>query len=206
MSSTATLSLILGIFALFASITFHEFFHAWVADFLGDPTPRSAGRLSLNPVAHVDLFGTILLPLFLMLIGARPFGWAKPVPINPNNFKNYRVGELLTSIAGPAANLILVLVFAFLYRALPTKESIFAAFVLNMIVVNLILMLFNLIPIPPLDGSKVLFAFLPLSWVEKLEIYGPFLLIPVIFIFGPAIISPAVNFFLNLLGVSLNLF
>lgn len=201
MAETALISFILGLLALFVSITVHEFMHAWTADYLGDPTPRSAGRVSLNPIAHIDLFGTIIMPLILILAGLTPFGWAKPVPINPNNFKNFRLGEALTSLAGPFANLVMILVFAFLYKALPVKESVFAIFVLRVVLINLVLMIFNLIPIPPLDGSKVVYAFLPYSVVEKLEIYGPFLLIPVIFILGPIIISPIATIVLNLLGI-----
>jgi Zn-dependent protease len=201
------LRFVFWILALFISITFHEFMHAWTANYLGDPTPKAAGRVTLNPIAHIDPFGTILLPFVLILLGAPAFGYAKPVPINPLNFKNYRIGEALTSLAGPLANLMLILVFSIVYKVLPIKESLFAAFVLNIMIVNIVLMVFNLIPIPPLDGSKVLYSILPSSVsVEKFEVYGPFFLIPFIIIFAPRLITPIVSFILHLLGIPLNLY
>lgn len=208
-SNTTSITFILWLAALFLSITVHEFMHAWTADYLGDPTPRAAGRVSLNPIAHIDPIGTILIPFVLILIGGPVFGWAKPVPINPLHFKNHRMGELLTSLSGPLANLLMLLIFAAIYRFLPVVQqgSIFASFVLYIIIINAILMLFNLIPIPPLDGSKILYAVLPDSTVlRQFEIYGPFLLIPVIIFFGPIIIGPAINFILSILGISSNLF
>lgn len=192
------------IVALLVSITAHEFMHGWTANYLGDPTPKAAGRLTLNPIAHIDLFGTVLLPLALLVLGLPAFGYAKPVPINPNNFKNFRFGEALTSLAGPFANLVLLLLFAVLYKVLPIKESIFAIFVLNMILINALLMVFNLIPFPPLDGSKVLYAFLPYNIIEKLEMYGPFILIPFLILVVPYILTPLVAIILALLGIPLS--
>jgi Zn-dependent protease len=187
--------------ALLISITFHEFMHAWSANYLGDPTAKAMGRVSLNPIAHIDPVGTILMPML------PAFGYAKPVPINPLNFKNYRLGQALVSMAGPVANLVLALLFATVYKFLPVKESLFAVFVLNIIIVNIVLMIFNLIPIPPLDGSKVLYSILPANFsIQKLETYGPFFLIPFVFLFGGAVLSPVVSFFLHLLGISVNLF
>jgi Zn-dependent protease len=155
----------------------------------------------------MDPIGTVLLPLILIIIGAPVFGYAKPVPINPLNFKNYRWGEALTSLAGPFANLVMMLTFVGIYKLLPIKESLFAAFVLNIIIVNLVLMVFNLIPIPPLDGSKVVYSLLPSSVsVEKFEIYGPFLLIPFIIIFAPVVLTPIISFILHLLGIPINLY
>jgi Zn-dependent protease len=193
--------------ALLISITFHEFMHAWSANYLGDPTAKAMGRVSLNPIAHIDPVGTILMPMLLLFAGLPAFGYAKPVPINPLNFKNYRLGQALVSMAGPVANLVLALLFATVYKFLPVKESLFAVFVLNIIIVNIVLMIFNLIPIPPLDGSKVLYSILPSNIsIQKLETYGPFFLIPFVFLFGGAIISPVVSFFLHLLGITVNLF
>lgn len=209
MTNTSVITFVLWLSALFISITVHEFMHAWTADYLGDPTPRAAGRVSLNPIAHIDPIGTILVPFVLILIGGPVFGWAKPVPINPLHFKNHRMGELLTSLAGPLANLTMLLLFATIYKFLPAaqKESVFAAFVLYIVIINAILMLFNLIPIPPLDGSKILYAVLPKSAVlRQFEMYGPFFLIPIIIFFGPVVIGPAINFILRILGISANLF
>lgn len=175
--------------------------HAWAADYLGDPTPKAAGRVSLNPMAHVDIFGTILLPLLLIISGSGfVFGYAKPVPINPNNFKNYRIGQALTALAGPLANLILLLAFAGLYKLTPGRGA-FTDFLTIMIQLNVVLMVFNLLPVPPLDGSKLLYTFLPFETVRKLEIYGPFILLPLIILFGGAIIYPIISFILGILGI-----
>jgi Zn-dependent protease len=197
---TGTITLIFWLTALAVSITFHEFMHAWAADYLGDPTPKAAGRVSLNPIAHVDPIGTILLPIIMALTTGFVFGYAKPVPINPNNFKNYRIGQALTAVAGPLANLVLVLIFAGLYKLLP-GAGLFSIFLVVMIELNVVLMVFNLLPVPPLDGSKLLYTFLPFEMIRKLESYGPFILLPLIIIFGGAIIYPIISFILSLLGI-----
>ena len=128
--------------SLIMGITVHEFMHAWTANFLGDPTPKKFGRLSLNPMAHLDPVGT----LALIFLG---FGWGKPVPINPNNFKNPRLGSALTSIAGPLTNLLLADVLALCYRfGRLTPDTLGGRVVLAIIFYNLLLMVFNLIPIP----------------------------------------------------------
>jgi Zn-dependent protease len=204
---TQVIKFVFWIGALMISITFHEFMHAWSANYLGDPTPKAAGRISLNPLAHIDPIGTVLMPLLLILAGLPAFGYAKPVPINPLNFKNYRLGQAVVSLAGPIANLALLLLFTAVYKFLPSKESLFAVFILNVIIVNIVLMVFNLLPIPPLDGSKVLYSILPSSVsIQKFEAYGPFILIPFIFIFGGLIISPIIAFILAILGIPVNLF
>ncbi len=162
------------------ALTFHEFAHGWVADKLGDPTARLAGRLTMNPLAHLDLFGTLML--FIAHIG-----WAKPVPINPYNLRNPRRDEILVSLAGAAANMILALLFGLLIRALdtggPLEHITPSRPVLLMIVygvtINLILAIFNLIPIPPLDGSHILEGILPNSLARE---YRKF------YRFGPALI------------------
>lgn len=204
---TQVIKFVFWIGALMISITFHEFMHAWSANYLGDPTPKAAGRISLNPIAHIDPIGTVLMPFLLILAGLPAFGYAKPVPINPLNFKNYRLGQAVVSLAGPIANLILLLLFAAIYKFLPSKESLFSVFVLNLVIVNIVLMVFNLLPIPPLDGSKVLYSILPSSVsIQKLETYGPFILIPFILIFGGIVLGPIITFILSILGIPVNLF
>jgi Zn-dependent protease len=147
--------------ALLCSLSFHEFSHAWMADRLGDPTARYMGRLTLNPLAHLDPYGTLFM--LVAIASGIGIGWAKPVPFNPNNLRgSYRTGIGLVSVAGPAANLLLAVAAAILARLsdlLPVPVAVptlFAYFV----VVNVSLMLFNLIPFPPLDGAKVLVGIL----------------------------------------------
>jgi len=199
--TTSIITFIFWLTALAVSITFHEFLHAWTANYLGDPTPKAAGRVSLNPIAHIDPIGTIVLPIIMALTTGFVFGYAKPVPINPNNFKNYRLGQALTAIGGPLANLVLMLIFAGLYKLMP-NAGYFSVFLVIMIELNVVLMVFNLLPVPPLDGSKILYAFLPFEVIRKLEMYGPFILLPLIILFGGAIIYPIISFILSLLGIS----
>lgn len=151
---------------LLPSITFHEYMHGYAAYKLGDPTAKNAGRLSLNPLRHIDPFGTVLLPLLLWAGGGPIFGYAKPVPVNPRYFKDIRKGDLITGVAGPAANLVLALFGAALvWITNPLQgESLVAlvVYVIGYVLVqaNLVLMFFNLIPIPPLDGSSIIPIFL----------------------------------------------
>ena len=163
----------------------HEYAHGWMANMLGDPTAKHAGRLTINPLAHIDLFGTILLPVFLMWIssGSFLFAYAKPVPYNPYNLKNQRWGPAAVGAAGPIANILLAAAFALAIRLLPIGGN-FTLFLSMIVYANVLLAIFNLVPIPPLDGSKVLFALLPDSLSrlrDILEQYGFFLLF--IFIF-----------------------
>src|SRR3989339_50531 len=142
----------------------HEYAHGWAALRAGDPTAKYAGRLTLNPLAHLDLFVTVLLPLFLLFTGGIFIGYAKPVPINPYNFKDQRRGLLNVSLAGVTANFILGLIFSFLFVGASVNDWGSASFqgMLSLIAyINIILGLFNLIPVPPLDGSKVLQALMP---------------------------------------------
>ncbi len=170
------------------SAILHEYMHGWVADRLGDPTARYAGRLTLNPIVHVDLMGTIVLPigLFVLSGGQFLFAHAKPVPYNPYNLKSQRIGPMLVAIAGPLSNFALALAFGFLVRLFPDGAPI-VQFLSIIIYANILLCVFNLVPIPPLDGSKVLYAFMPSSWWrvrQMLEQFGfVFLLIFVLFFF-----------------------
>lgn len=193
--------------ALIIAITIHEFSHAFVADRLGDPTARSQGRLSLNPLVHADLFGTIIFPLLSALTGLPTIGWAKPVPIDPYNFRNPKKDEILVSLAGPASNLLLAVIFAIFLHFSPYHALNTIYFIL--IVINVSLAIFNLIPIPPLDGSHLLLNLLPeessQQWREAFEKYGFIILLVVLFLpFGGSnilniIMSPIINLILRLL-------
>ena len=177
--------------ALLIAISVHEFMHAWTANYLGDPTAKYARRVTLNPIAHLDPIGTLMI----FLVG---FGWGKPVPINPNNFQNPRLGSALTSLAGPMSNLLMAIALALLIKIPMVNGTLFAQFLMITIQLNLVLMLFNLIPIPPLDGSKVLALVFPEIENPKLQIYGIFILLALLF-FGGSIFSTVVSFLMKLL-------
>lgn len=179
-----------SIIILLLSVIIHEVMHGWVALQFGDTTALRAGRLTLNPIPHIDLVGTILLPALLIISGA-PFllGWAKPVPVNPLNFSNLRKGELLVSAAGILANLSLAVIAAIIYHilvALPqTFPGILGQLLQFTVLINLVLAVFNLLPIPPLDGSKILLSQLPINLArqyQKIEPYGFLLLILLFYI------------------------
>ncbi len=154
------LTLIVSIAILIMSVVLHELSHGYVAELLGDPTPRLQGRLTVNPLKHLELFGSFIVPVLTSLVGMT-FGWAKPIEWNPYNVKNKRVGELLISLAGPAANLLIALVFALVVRNFADLPASFLQISYYIVAINVTLAVFNLIPIPPLDGSKVLFSLLP---------------------------------------------
>lgn len=177
---------IIGIPILFFSLTVHEFAHAWTANKLGDPTAKQLGRLTLNPIAHIDLMG-----LMVMVASGFRFGWAKPVPVNPLNFRDWRKGNLLVSVAGPASNIMLAILAALVFHAIAfmgfDAQTLGTAhqFLYFMILVNSALAFFNLIPLPPLDGSHILISLLPPRYEHvalSLQRYGPMLLMGVIFI------------------------
>ncbi len=199
---------ILSILILIFSIIVHEYGHAWMANRLGDSTAKDLGRLTLNPIPHIDLFGSIILPLFFVLSGTGfILAWAKPVPYNPFNIRDKKYGDLKVAISGPASNIILAIFFGLLARFLPMaaslKKNIFSAYLMGdfnfvssaisanfvntiflMAIIfcflNLLLAFFNLIPVPPLDGSKILANFLPDNLKFKffsVEKYGMFLIL-----------------------------
>lgn len=199
---------ILSISILIFSIIIHEVGHAWMANRLGDPTAKILGRLTLNPLPHIDPFGSVILPLFFILTGSNfMIAWAKPVPYNPNLIKDKKYGDLKVSIAGPGSNIILAVFFGLLARFLPIAAEIKttlvnsyfmgnfdfilstisgsivgAVFVMSIIFcfLNLLLAIFNLMPIPPLDGSKIIANFLPYKAKMKffsIERYGMFLIL-----------------------------
>jgi Zn-dependent protease len=167
------ISLLISLIIILFAITIHEFSHAMAADVLGDPTPRLAGRLTLNPIKHIDPVG------FLMLLLVR-FGWAKPVPINPYNFKDPVRGEMVVSFAGPASNFLAAFIAARLIKLVPINiimSGYVGSAVSDFIFINLALAVFNLIPIPPLDGSHILEPFIPDNVKRTFEQYGFFLLL-----------------------------
>lgn len=188
--------------ALIMSATFHEYMHGFAANQLGDPTAKNAGRLSLNPIKHLDLVGSVLIPLFLVIMQSPfLFGWAKPVPYNPNNLRDKKWGDAIVSVAGPLGNLILAVLFAIvMHFIVPTSPL--AQLITQVILINLVLMIFNLIPIPPLDGSKILASFLPYKLRNKLLYMDTRLSMILVFVlafFGFNLIWPVVVWIFNLL-------
>jgi Zn-dependent protease len=198
---THPFSFLIFIIALLVAVTIHEFSHAWMADKLGDPTPRLAGRLTLNPLAHLDPIGT--LSLLIVRIG-----WGKPVPFDPYNLSNPRRDTALISLAGPASNLILATFLSLLLKIF-YPQLLITQLLITLITLNVSLAIFNLLPIPPLDGAKILVGFLPKHWGIKLEEelsqYGIFILILLIFPFfggtslASRLIFPIINLVVDLL-------
>lgn len=200
------LAFILGIIYLILAIAIHEFAHAFVADRLGDPTARAAGRLTLNPIAHIDPIGTVALPLVMILLsgGTFAYGWGKPTPFDPYNLKNPRRDTGLISIAGPLSNLLLAAIVSLAIHFLPYSIGIF---LYSFVITNLSLAIFNLIPVGPLDGQKIVVGLLPRDLAYEYQVimnrYGTLILILLVFpIFGEApimsLMAPALNFLANL--------
>jgi len=204
--------IILLIPPILLALTFHEYMHGWAAYKMGDPTAKMAGRLTMNPIAHLDPIGTLML--FLV-----HFGWARPVPVDPRYFRNPKRDMLIVAAAGPLANMFLALLSGLLVRLfqsgyfnflpLGVLQPVYTMVILSL-QINLALAIFNLLPIPPLDGSKILMGLIPpryeahLNWLER---YGSFILMAVIIIgmvtnvsILGAFINPFVNYFSQLFG------
>lgn len=191
------------------AITLHEAAHGWVADKLGDPTARNLGRISLNPIKHIDPMGTVVLPLALLFLSGFIIGWAKPVPVDPRHFKQPHLDMAMVALAGPAANFVmacgwaLLIVFSEMMAGQMATGGWLAVFLINMsmagITINLILMVLNLLPIPPLDGGRVIAGIMSpqaASSFMRIEPYGMWIIIGLLVsgILGK-IIWPMVGFF-----------
>lgn len=186
----------ISIAILILSVVIHEVSHGYMADRLGDPTPRLQGRLTLNPIRHLDPMGSFIVPLLTSMAGFT-FGWAKPVEYNPYNIKNKRQGEFLIALAGPLSNIFIALIFSLIIRGMLAYTGEVGPFIdisKYIVLINLILAIFNLIPLPPLDGSKLLFSALPQQYGRfrmMLEQYS-FIFILVVVFFLWQIVSPLV--------------
>jgi len=199
MNSEKFLEILIFMVVLLFSLSFHESAHAYIADKRGDSTAKLLGRVSMNPMAHIDVFGTIIFPIMGLLFGGVLFGWAKPVPVNPMNLKNYKKDNLLISAAGPASNLILAIAFVLAIKVLITVfpqsnepmhqgSMSFIYPIISMfntgIQLNITLAIFNLIPVPPLDGSHILEGILPdkySGFMERYKQMGFFIFILLLF-------------------------
>ena len=198
------MNVIFQIVILIFSATLHEVSHGYVAYSLGDPTAKLQGRLTLNPLKHLDPFGSVILPLLMYIstAGALVFGWAKPVPYNPYNLRGGKWGPVYVALAGPLSNLVLAIIFSLFIRFAPiTLSPSFLGIIILIVVINVLLAVFNLIPIPPLDGSKLLFALLPLKarQLEALFARYQFLILLFVLFFGWQIIQCPVTWLTHLL-------
>lgn len=189
---------------LLFAITVHEYSHGKAAEYFGDETARVMGRLTLNPLAHIDILGTVILPILAMVSGVPLFGWAKPVPVNMYYLTRKQI--MVVGFSGPAANFLTAGIFSFIYYLLRIQDvNLYGADIIFVygVVINIILAVFNLLPIPPLDGSKILSGVLPYSWAvyyeQLLNRYGFFIIIFLLYTGGLwFILSPIVNFLIKL--------
>lgn len=197
-SSQNLIQMLYMLIPIILALSVHECAHAFVADKMGDPTARISGRMTMDPTSHVDILGFLALLFF-------GFGWAKPVPINPMNFKKRKLGMILVSLAGPLSNLILAIIFSILYKFVAPMFDILALYYILQygVIINISLMIFNLIPVPPLDGSKILASLLPYKYEAKFYEYERYLYIILIVLLITGVIgiilSPLMMPFLNIL-------
>jgi Zn-dependent protease len=204
------LSIVVPILIVLMSLTIHEAAHAWTSDRLGDPTARTLGRVSLNPIVHIDLIGTVILPLLAAISNLPIIGWAKPVPVDIRRLRNPRRDFALVAAAGPASNILQALVLAILFHALPLDGlTLFGLHWPNVfrraVDINLLLALFNMIPVPPLDGGNVLAGLLPPASADlfnKMRPFG-FIILYALLLTGAlsALILPPADFLMELLGL-----
>ena len=198
--------MVFQLIVLLLSAIIHEYMHGWTADRLGDDTAKVMGRLTLNPIAHIDIWGSIVMPalIYLGTGGSFIFGYAKPVPFNPYRLRDPKYGSAKVALAGPLSNLFLAVAFGLVIRFIGESAFIspFAMQLLQIVVfINLLLAIFNSIPIPPLDGSKIIAPFLPESIQRiyaSLEMYGMFLVLAFVF-FGFSLVLPIIGFFFTLI-------
>jgi Zn-dependent protease len=198
------IQLAFSLIILLFSVVIHEVSHGYAALALGDRTAEYEGRLTLNPIKHIDPVGTIVFPLLSIVLGGLFFGWAKPVPYNPYNLRNKRWGEAIVAAAGPASNILLALIFGLFIRfyIVPNGmiESATGTLCAIIVQVNLMLAVFNLVPIPPLDGSKILSSILPRSFMkvrQGLEAFG-FIGVIIFLVFLWKFFSPLIPWLFNL--------
>lgn len=194
---------IFSILILVMSVTIHEFAHGIAALWQGDPTAKLAGRLTINPIKHLDLVGSFIIPLICVLLpGGLVLGWAKPVPVNPYNFRNRRFGEAIVAFAGPLSNIIIALILGLFLRfqAENLTQNMIQLLVVA-VLTNIVLAVFNLVPLPPLDGSKILYSIFPDSmgrFIQIIEKYG--LIVTFIFIFAfIQVLDPVIRLIFNLI-------